>query len=300
MRKIIFSLLLLTAVYAFGQDKDQVVSFLHENDDQRIKFNENIIFIEEFNFGIPGGENWLVVWEDQWRDVDHQYKTVLVFVYVVDIDSGEIKFRERVLTTSKRTEFLSYYRLPGVTVDGICQVGDFNGDGFDDVLSLLGGVGGGFFICGFPGGRETWYCNIHYGLVGDGEQSPVKFINFNGENGFKVYYYQYEVAGGPGWVSDPSPDNHKWLFYKWDERQQKFDIAGIVLEGDIELPWSAERNEMKETAEQSAIDTENQTEAVVETNAEKKSIPLWALIAIIGVFVAVSACTALFVVKRRK
>jgi hypothetical protein len=44
---------------------------------------------------------------------------------------------------------------------------------------------------------------------------------------------------------------------------------------------------------QSYIDTE-------KTNAEKSSIPLWAWLAIIGVFVAVSVCTALFVVKRKK
>jgi hypothetical protein len=313
---VITLLLLLTAVYAFGQDKEQVVSFLHENDDRHTKFNSDIILIEEFNFGIPGGKNWLVVWEDRRRYEGHQYKTFLVFVYVVDIDGRELKFRESVLISQDENpyDYLSYYQsLPGVTVDGICQVGDFNSDGFDDVLSLLGSK---LAICGFPSGRKTWYCGIPYGLVDGGNgQPPVEFINYNGEKGFKLYFEVYEVAGGVGWVPDPHPDNGKWIFYSWSNWNRRFVKIEEVEEDGIESLWFVDVKEIqvqiieiKETVSQeteeknpqSVIDTKNQTETVVENDAEEGSMPLWALVAIIGGVVAIAGSTALFVVKRRK
>jgi hypothetical protein len=289
-RIFVIILLLLTAVYLFGQDKEQVVSFLYENDVQSTKFNYDIIFIEEFNFGIPCGKNWLVEWYKDYSDTGKRSLQGRylknISIYVVDVDGGEIKFDGSVLITQDKTSdtvLLSYYHsLPGITIDGICQVGDFNGDGFYDVLSLLGSR---LIISGISWFDEIRaYCDINYVLEGDGSgKPPVEFINYNGENGFKLYYEAIEVWSG----SEPyqNPDNHKWLFYTWYEAERKFVNRGAVEEYKNSQP---------------VIEIENQTETVTETDAEKSPMPLWVWIAIIGGVAAVAVFTVLFAVKRKK
>jgi hypothetical protein len=56
----IMVLLLAVSVFSFGQEKEQVIALLYEIDENRTKYGDEIIHIEEFNFGIPGGvTGWL-------------------------------------------------------------------------------------------------------------------------------------------------------------------------------------------------------------------------------------------------
>jgi len=136
-------LLLTVSVFLFGQDKEQIMSLLYDIDEARTKYGDEITFIEEFNFGIPGGANWLVEWE-----IDGTH--VATVMYVVDIDNMEIKFRDQIILRRIKNaspSFRSYYEsFPGVTRgDGAYQVGDFNGDGFDKVLIFVAGNPGPTF-----------------------------------------------------------------------------------------------------------------------------------------------------------
>jgi hypothetical protein len=69
---------------------------------------------------------------------------------------------------------------------------------------------------------------------------------------------------------------------------------------NVSLPKRADGSMDYQLSELSPITTTEDKNPQSDIDTEKSSMPLWALIAIIGVFVAVSACTALFVVKRRK
>jgi hypothetical protein len=40
--------------------------------------------------------------------------------------------------------------------------------------------------------------------------------------GFKVYYVELNVAGGPGYIPEPMPDNNKWFFYTWDAEKREY------------------------------------------------------------------------------
>ena len=89
--------LILAAVpFSFGQTSDDAVSLLYEIDDRSTKFGDEITFIEEFNFGIPGGKNWLVEWEEE-MTIEHGEERLyrISMIYVVDVDLRKILFREQ-------------------------------------------------------------------------------------------------------------------------------------------------------------------------------------------------------------
>jgi hypothetical protein len=94
-------ILLAVSVSSFGQDsevsfaqnKEKVIAFLYDTDERRTKYGSEIISIEEFNFGIPGGINWLVEWEGEQRI----YPYIYVIDYSVDIGVWEIRLREFII-----------------------------------------------------------------------------------------------------------------------------------------------------------------------------------------------------------
>jgi hypothetical protein len=224
-------LLLLTPSFLFCQDKEEVISLLNELDLRSTRFENEITFIDEFNFGIPGGSNWLV----QWYQLEIGRSSITTMVYVVDTDTKEIKFRDFVsLKSGDIPPYLfSYYQnLPGITIaDGICQIGDFNDDGFDEILGLDASY---MLIRGYDPqtNKIKSYCNLRYGDVDEGYSSPpVEFITYKGMYGFKLRYFAYDVAGGPGYVFTPEPKNGRWFFYEWDKGKREFvEIEEFVEE----------------------------------------------------------------------
>ncbi len=74
-------------------------------------------------------------------------------------------------------------------------------------------------------------CEIPFKII-DSEYgpAPVEFISYNGIFGFKVYFFDYEVAGGIGYVYEPNPQNGKWIFYTWDAERREYVEVGEVIE----------------------------------------------------------------------
>ena len=124
----------------FSLDMDEareVVALLHGIDELSTRFGERIISIsDEFNFGIPGGTNWLVEWEIPVGKRHFMGGATRNFIYVVDIDTREIPFRQSV--AGGPDAFPQYFEnLPGRTFAN-SRIGDFNGEGFDMILDLFG------------------------------------------------------------------------------------------------------------------------------------------------------------------
>jgi hypothetical protein len=293
-------LLLLATAFLFCHDKEEVISLLNELDEQRTKFGYEITFIEEFNFGIPGGSNWLVQWYEEYNSSTRRSQRYIM-IYVIDTDAKETKFREFVSLKSgdiSHSLFSYYQNLPGITIaDGICQIGDFNDDGFDEILGLDASR---LIIRGYDPqtNKIKRYCNIPYGDIDEGYNSPpVEFIVYKGMNGFKLRYFAYDVAGGPGYVSEPNPRNGKWFFYAWDEGRREF----VEVE-EFEEDW--EKSYIKPSqpilAEQNtgefAQDRETQKEATPSDSGKSSRFIFYIAIAV-GV---IALALALFFVVRRK
>ncbi|MDR0444658.1 MAG: hypothetical protein LBH44_14770 [Treponema sp.] len=294
-------LLLAVSLLSFAQTSDEVVLLLNDIEERVTKFGYQVFSIEEFNFGIPGGKNWLIEWEGSRGQI-------YPFIYVVDVVSREIKFCEQMGLSEKGDVHPlapHFESLPGRTVGRwVFQVGDFNGEGFDMMLDFNIGTGGpSVYISGYD--PQTGEIRNYFGGTFDSKYDkgpPVRFIEYKGMQGFMLLRGTgYVVPGGEGWVPDPTPSwAGKWFFYTWDKEQRKFvEIEEVNEDGtEIERPVS----DPVVTAEAAPV-SEALPAAVPahETaNAETSPMPLWAWFAIIGGAVVVVGGVVVFVAKRKK
>ncbi len=214
-------------VTASEEEKEAMSEFIY-NTEKRIKDNNSkIVFIEKANFGITGGENWIVRLSDRG-----------LLVYAIN-DSQIIK---RYYFTSSNLKEESTFDImediPGTRIGGSTSAfGDYNGDGVDEIFAY--GFGGNAYLIGIDGYDVEKDCFVPYTFnswitfeIIDSEKgpAPVEFITYNGIFGFKVYFFAYDVAGGIGYVSEPNPQNGKWIFYTWDAERREYVEIGEVVE----------------------------------------------------------------------
>jgi hypothetical protein len=204
--------------FVLCQDKERVMALLYEEDISRTKYNEDIVFIEKINMGIPGGDNWLVEWYGNGNGR-------LIMVYVIDKDYMEIREDFFILSSSSGplyfTSYNVYQDLPGTTIDqGMCQVGDFNNDGLDEILIFAYGASYPTLqISGYDSKTNSykWYCSFPFSLVDvENGPSPVKFTTYKGIKGFKVYDL---LSSGLPW----------WYFCAWNAESREFEKIGEYL-----------------------------------------------------------------------
>jgi len=237
-------LLLVNTLFSFAQTSEQVVSLLHAVDNRSTGLGERIVFIEEFNFGIPGGINWLVEWEGT-IGLLRPTKAIQTFVYVVDAGANEIIFRQSVLETKDmsiiRLDASHLATLPGRTLGyGGFQIGDFNGEGLDMILDFsfpFGSILPSVDIHSFDprtGGIEKVFSmpfDKYY------EQLPVRFITYNEMQGFMLRFYAgYWGWDGEnyGWIPYAGPRAGRWFFFFWDSGRREFVEAGEVNKAGTE------------------------------------------------------------------
>jgi hypothetical protein len=272
---------------------------LYELDEQRTKFGYEITLIEEFNFGIPGGSNWLVQWYEKYNSSTRRPQ-IYTMIYIVDTDTKEIKFNYFIALSDDVSPYLfSYYQnLSGIVItDNICHIGDFNNDGFDEILRIGASY---LIISGYDTqtNRIKKYCSIPYGDVDEGYNSPpVEFITYKGMDGFKVRFFVYEVAGGPGWVPDPDPRNRKWIFYTWDEGKREFvEVEEFVEDIEPSQPILAEQN----TDEVKLVEDRGVQEEAAFTPADSEKKSGFNLYIVIISGIAALAAVVVFIVLKMK
>ena len=314
----------VSILFIFAQNGDRVVSLLHDIDDQRIRFGGRIIFSEQFNFGIPGGENWLVKWETPEGDT-------LLLIYAIDLNIGEVVFRHGLGGIWLRPLVSLMESLPGHTV-GDRQIGNFSNEGYDMILTLHTGGGDPMVhISAFD--PQVGRIRLIFSENFDDryENPPIRFIVYRGMYGFMVREGDPpQVAGGPTWIPDPpNPRAGRWFFYTWDREQFAFIEIGEVDETYIEGDWRPGESSvvelMQEQTANEFTEVPNESETanititpVVDDFAENQPIQapavivpqadfvtegggmlLWAWFAIIG-GVVVAGVAVLVVVQRKK
>ena len=331
MKIIFFTVLLLlaTTFFLFPQTEDEIAVLLHEIDERSTRFNNRIVSIsDEFNFGIPGGKNWLVEWEGHNPTIGI---FTLKIVYVVDIETREIKFRHGFGPTVRgwvHPNASAFESLPGRTI-GARQIGDFNGEGFDMILNLhIGGGGPGVDITVFNPQTDRMEWIFSENFDNRYENSPIRFIRYRGMYGFMVREGDPpQVAGGPTWVPEPNPRAGSWFFYTWDREQFTFVEIGEVDETYIEGDWRPSESPAAEPIEQNTdeltevpeeLETNNisiapivddfaenqhfEVPAVIvlqaDSIAEGGGMPLLVWLAVIGGVAAIGS--VLFVVRRKR
>jgi len=213
-----------TAEAASEEEKEAMKQFLYENDGNIKKYNYEILFIERANFGIPYGDNWII-----------QTTENLIFIYAVTDTKIERRFLSGDFNPKEFSSFDIMKDIPGTHIgDGASSFGDFNGDGVNELFKYqFLGRGTYIIINKYDSDKDkfTMLCEIPFDIIEpQNGPAPVKFMTYKGMYGLKVFFAEFEVAGGPGWVSEPNPKNKKWFFYTWDAEKRKYVEVGEVVE----------------------------------------------------------------------
>jgi len=211
------------------REREAMKEFIYNNDLYFEETDAEIEFIEKANFGIPGGDNWIV-----------RLNSLHILIYVIDGDRIEEDYYGTTISgqyfVDQYPEVVSEYDImrdiPGTHIpDGCVSFGDFNGDGIDELFRYLYTEELGHNIDFFhyePQTKGFELCRIRHKIIDQNEgPAPVVFMTYRGMKGFKVY-------SNTGWDPnpDPAPDlkNDKWIFYSWNEKQRKYVAMGEVVE----------------------------------------------------------------------
>jgi hypothetical protein len=154
-------------------------------------------------------------------------------VYVINGNKIEKDYYFTSDNLEGRSTFDIMQDIPGTRIgSSTSSFGDFNGDGIDEMFSYaFGGNAKLIIIEGYDPEEDDFvaYCEVPFRII-DREHgpAPVEFMTYNGMYGFKVYFFELEVSGGPNWVSDQNPNNRKLIFYTWDADKREYVRVGEV------------------------------------------------------------------------
>jgi hypothetical protein len=221
-------------VYQMEEESIKDLLYAHEKE-WVMKWNASVLSLRKVNFGIPGGDNWLAEWSD---NETRSYTNLIVYL----IDGHSIKSDYNFgLNDNKNREFVQnrydiMRDIPGAHIgNGTSSIGDFNSDGLDEVFKYaFGGMGNFIFVTGYDSTADEFrdYCRIPFAIIDpENGPAPVVFMTYKGMDGFKVYFFEPTVAGGPTLPPDPAnPNNGKWIFYTWDETKREYVEMEEVVE----------------------------------------------------------------------
>ncbi|MDR1429598.1 MAG: hypothetical protein LBI85_04855 [Spirochaetaceae bacterium] len=216
-------------------EAESIRDLLHKQHELATKWNKSVSSVNRVHFGVPGGDNWLV----EWNDNDGSPYTNLTLHLIRDgiiIKDYEFGLNDNKDSDRIQSRFDIMKDIPGTHIgNGTSSVGDFNGDGMDEIFQYAFGGNGNFIvIIGYDAAADdiVYYCRIPFWLIDpENGPAPVEFMTYKGMEGFKVYFLELTVAGGPTLPPEPTnPDNGKWVFYSWDAAKMEYARIEEVVE----------------------------------------------------------------------
>jgi len=214
-------------VTATEEEKEAMKEFIYKNEQRIIKYKAKIVYIEKANFGILGGDNWIVKLDE--------FGDMFILIYMINEDRIEKRYIGTVdglnfmdQSLNEISEYDIMRDIPGTHIpDGVFSFGDFNGDGmvelFKYIYSYL--VGYNIDIFHYDSQKNGFvFRRIPYKIIDPKNgPAPVKFITYQGMLGFKVYNEKYNSE-------TETYEDGKWYFYTWDAEQREYIEIGEVVE----------------------------------------------------------------------
>jgi len=206
--------LIRSKVTATEEEKKDVIKIIQRSS----------VFIEKANFGIPGGDNWIVKHTDKYITIYVINDDKIVKEYYATV--GGLNFIDQDLHEISEFDIMSDILGTHLT-DGVFSFGDFNGDGIDEIFSYIYSYLAGYNIDIFHYDSEKEgfvYCRIPYTIINPKYgPAPVEFITYQEKLGFKVYNEKYH------WETETTEEG-KWYFYTWDTEKKEYREIGEVVE----------------------------------------------------------------------
>jgi hypothetical protein len=273
------------------QEEENIIDLIHKYHNYK-----EVIFIQKINFGVPGGDNWIIGSSDAYSDANG------IGLYLIK-DNAILSYYNLGMNfdMSHASRFNIMKDIPGTHIgDGASSIGDFNGDGQDEVFQyVFGGNGKFIFIEGYDAATDDikYYCKIPFDIIDpENGPAPAEFMTYKGMEGFKVYYVELSVAGGPSYVPDPKPDNDKWFFYTWDGTKKEYIRVEEVTDDPPAVTEPEEIAALSSAAEPDVIDDDTPaTEPEVVTPAK----PI-IFAGIAGALIIAVALTVILILRKKK
>jgi hypothetical protein len=191
--------------------------------DAEYKSLRSIIFLEEININISSGTNWLVGWENK------NSHSIIFAIYNI-VNDIIIKYKTDIylnsLDSKRNSKFDIMKDIPGKRIlDMYAAFGDYNNDGYDEILAFgFGGIGisGMFYLAGYDPqeDRIIKYFEAPF-RIKDEETgpAPVRFLTYKGKSGFQILFDR-----GPYALEDDYGfeywDNDTKKLMSWDENER--------------------------------------------------------------------------------
>jgi hypothetical protein len=195
-----------------------------------------ILFIHKVNFGVPGGDNYIVLWKGV---KDGSYAVNRIILYSIS-DKIEKRYMIGEGFGLNNTSYVNTNNLdimegiPGIHIgDFGASVFDCNGDGKDELFAYV--FSGRINCVGISGydpetDKIAWYCDDIGFEVLDKDKGPVpvEFTQYKNRIGFKVCH----IIWGKFPPVNVINDYYAWYFYVWNGVTKEYECIGEYQEDE--------------------------------------------------------------------
>jgi len=216
----------------------EICDILYKNEKRYLEgWLTAILYIHRVNFGIPGGDNYIVIWRYESRG---SYETIIsneMYVYSIS-DKIENRYSISAGIGSNAGAYNIMKNIPGIHIkDAYSSFCDFNGDGKDELFSY-GFTGMGFYIRFFGYDEENDkikdYCDyVKFDII-DWDTAPLVFTLYKNRLGFKVYSTYYSEIPPVNLIND----YYAWYFFAWNDDTKQYENLGEYLEGSDDVRYN--------------------------------------------------------------
>jgi tetratricopeptide (TPR) repeat protein len=213
---------------------EEIYNLLYATEERYLQKNfVEMLFIHKVNFGIPGGDNYIVLWKEEDRG---WYETIISSRICLYSISDKIENRYLLSTgMHDRAEFnISIMEnIPGIHIGNIgASVFDCNSDGIDELFSYgFYGMGNYIEIRGYDEKKNEIvnYCDdIGFDFIDKNKgTAPFEFTRYKNMAGFKVYsIYSYYSNIPPANLIN---NYYAWYFFTWNNETKHYEKVGEYL-----------------------------------------------------------------------
>jgi hypothetical protein len=302
-RLILFFLAVAVAGMGFADDYDEVKELLTLPQDDPT----GIWYLSRINISIPGGENWIA---NSYRytyiyTVDSEKNVKLITSMSITIDLAEVRYWDFNLGDYVDLEYDILEYVPGTQFGSkAVKIGDFNGDGIDEIFYIGPNNEGGlsFGIMGYDNekGKIEFYIYSRLNMTSS-NASPVGFYNYRGRDGLMIHVWDY------------MQERYFWDFCVWDAESRKYIDGSRIWENDKDYSIFLLSQELEKQDNQTGngLEAEESTVTAVITSKQPEETALATVVGnaksgqfylkiIIGIFIIMLTVVILVLVVKKK
>jgi len=217
---------------------EEICDILYKNEKRYLEgWFTAILYIHRANFGIPGGDNYIVLWRYESKGWNETYVSHDIYVYSIS-DKIENRYSIDTGIGRKAGDYNIMNNIPGIHIkDAYASFCDFNGDGKDELFSYSF-YGMGYYI-EFHGydaeeNKIKNYCDeVKFEII-DEDTAPLVFTRYKNKLGFKVYSTFYSKIPPVKLIND----YYAWYFFAWNDNTKQYENLGEYLEDRTNVKYN--------------------------------------------------------------